>query len=182
MTSSTTLRTGELFPYGAPTSPFIASISQTPLTCVYTTQNIKNVDIELFEHGKASFAFVQPFSGIISFMMEIQGFCQWSDCHYAPCTDFFSVNQQAIETKINTHTPVVLVLVDSDTGIIKALRMFTVSHPFIFRLNQALKNVYRVNLSQQAYRKVANLTIEKYSTRQLVKMAKHIERGGQTVN
>lgn len=178
----TLLNVGDVFPFGTPKIPFLASLSQAPLTFVLTFPNIKDDDIEKFSVGPADFSFCQLSSGIISFLLRIRGFMNWSDSQYAPCVDLFEPAGLTLSTKLGTHTPTVLILVDEDTGIVKALRMVTVSHPFMFRLIAAVNDVKTKNLSAGEYESEAKKILDRYSTKDLVKKSKHVERGGKTVN
>ena len=128
------------------------------------------------------FAFCQPSLGVISFLIRIHGFINWCDSQYSPCVDLFESTGQVLSTKLGLHTPSVLILVDEDTGIIKALRVVTVSHPFMFRLIAAINNVKTKNLTGDEYELAANEVVDRYSTQDLVKISQHIERGGKTVN
>ena len=178
----TSLTLGKPFPHGSPSVPLMVSLSGSPLLCVYTIPHVRDSDIELFSSGNVEFAFCQPNTSILSFLFRIKGFCNWADSHYASCTEFFGEAGTEILTKISTHCPTNLVLVEGNTGIIKSMRMITVSHPFIYRLNKALKSVFAKNINNQQYVSLATKVMNDYSTNELVKLAKHVERGGITVN
>ena len=178
----TSLTLGELFPHGAPSVPLMVSLSGSPLLCVYTIPHVRDSDIESFSNGGVEFSFCQPNDSILSFLFRIKGFCNWADAHYATCTEFFGEAGLEIPTQIGTHCPTNLVLVEGNTGIIKSMRMITVSHPFIYRLNNALKSVIAKNISVPEYLHRATRVMNKYTTNELLRLAKHVERGGITVN
>jgi len=182
MIENTVLKVGEVFPHGAPSIPLLVSLSQSPLMCVITLPNITPNDEEMFAHGKSEFSYCQIEKGIISFMVKIHGLVEWCDSQYTPRADLFENIEKGIETSIGIHTPIILALVERETGIIKGIRVVTVSHPFVFRLNRTITEVNKVDLSEEVYYKKAQSILNNYTTKQLVKLSKHIERGGQTVN
>ena len=178
----TSLQLGKQFPHGAPSVPLMVSLSQSPLLIVYTIPHVRSSDIEAFSGGEVEFSFCQPNDSILSFLFRIKGFCNWADAHYASCTEFYGEAGTEIPTKIGTHCPTSLILVEGNTGIIKSMRMITVSHPFIYRLNNALTSVFAKNISGPEYLSCATKVMHEYTTNELLKLAKHVERGGITVN
>ena len=178
----TLLQLGDKFPHGAPSIPLLVSLSQSPLTCVFTFSNLMPREIDAFSTGNVEFSFCQPNEKIISFNTRINGLTGWCDAQYSPSADLSNPTSTVIDTKLGMHTPVVLTLVEGTTGLIKGIRIVSVSHPFVYRLNQALEQINSVKLTEEEYLEIAQSVLDKYSTHDLVKMSKHIERGGQTVN
>lgn len=175
----TLIQLGAPFPRGTPQSEFSLSIGMLPVTLVFTSE-LAAEDIVAFHSGKVQFSFYQPQKEVVAFMAKIIGYCGWCDAIYAPCMDLFEVTEKLPTTRTGGHYPVNMVLVDKVSGLVAGLRTVSVTAAFAYRLFKAVNNAIDKYITYQDYASTANEVFERFTTKQLVKKANHIERAGVT--
>lgn len=133
-------------------------------------------EIQAFLNGTASFALFAEQNHLF-FLFKVEGFLDWSDLA-------FTIHLAGDETIDEGHAylPFNLVLVDSDTKIVKGLRMVTVSPDFRSRLAGLIKQQTAAPFDTLAYYQSIGCLYEKYPTAgDLLKQAIVIEQGGTTL-
>ncbi len=139
--------------------------------------SLTEMDIATFLNGATSFGLFAERNSLF-FLFKIDGFMDWSDLA-------FTIHLAGDETVENNagYLPFNLVLVDSATHIIKALRMVTVSPAFRTMLVQIIINQQtQEKFDTIAYYKEIGALYETYpSAEAMLKKAPLIEQGGVTL-
>ena len=132
--------------------------------------------ISAFLNGTTSFGlFFEP--GILFFLFKIDGFLEWSDLAF---TIHLAGDEEVEES--SSYLPFHLVLVESETKIIKGLRVVTVSPAFrslLVRITrqQAKERLETINY----YSQIGELYQAYPSADDMLKKALVIEQGGMTL-
>jgi len=133
-------------------------------------------NIAAFLHGSSSFGLFFEHN-ILFFLFKINGFLDWSDLAF---TINLAQNEKIADNK--DYLPFHLVLVESETHIIKALRVVTVSPAFRSILAKFTQQQAKVKFDTIDYYKKIGVLYETYpSTARMLKKAAIIEQGGVTL-
>jgi hypothetical protein len=117
-----------------------------------------------------------PKKNLLFFLFKIEGFLDWSDLAFT----IHLVQDEEIEDN-GGYLPFNLVLVESGTSIIKALRMVTVSPTFRSVLVKAIERQHREPFNVIDYYKKIKVIYDTYP--EVVSMLKNaliVEQGGRT--
>ena len=169
------LTVGEKLEHGMPAeSMSITLMNGAPiLTFNYS---VTESDIDAFLHGSVSFGLFFE-KNILFFMFKIDEFLAWSDLA-------FTIHLAGDE-KIADNTGYLafnLVLVESETSIIKGLRIVTVSPAFRSMLARITQQQAQVQFDTIDYYKKIGTLYEAYqSASSMLKKALVIEQGGMTL-
>ena len=133
-------------------------------------------NIAAFLHGSSSFGLFYE-QNILFFLFKIDGFLDWSDLAFT----IHLAQDEKIEGN-EGYLPFNLVLVESSTGIIKALRMVTASPAFRSMLAQITQQQARERFDTIDYYKKIGILYERYpSAASMLKKAAIVEQGGMTL-
>ena len=170
----------EPFPFGPPQSDLTASLAESPLMLIYTSDQVTEHDEGLFSNGKVKLSMC-PLDQMLALLIKIEGFCEWSDTFYHPCMDMREVQPQTIRAKAGEYVPVSLVLVDRGSGLVKGLRMVTVTYPFANRLATAVETLNEKAMDVATYQAAAHAVMNRFTVSALVRKSQHVERAGVTI-
>lgn len=169
------LTVGEKFDHNMPAeSMSIVLVNGAPmLTFNYS---LTEKDIDAFLHGSSSFGLFAEHN-ILFFLFKIDNFMSWSDLAFT----IHLAGDEKIDDNAG-YLPVNLALVESETHIIKGLRMITVSPAFrsllvLITQQQAKERFDTVNY----YKKIGALYEIYPSASFMLKKALIIEQGGMTL-
>ncbi len=169
------LSVGEKFDHDMPAeSMSIVLMNNAPMLTF--NFSLTEMDIDAFLHGTTSFGLFAERNSLF-FLFKIDGFMDWSDLA-------FTIHLAGNETVENNagYLPFNLVLVDSATHIIKALRMVTTSPAFRTMLVRIINQQAQEKFDTIAYYKEIGTLYEAYpSAEAMLKKALLIEQGGVTL-
>lgn len=169
------LTVGEKFKHDMPAeSMSIVLVNGAPmLTFNYS---LTKKDIDAFHHGSISFGLFSE-SNILFFLFKIGGFMSWSDLAFT----IHLAGDEKVEDNAG-YLPFNLVLVESETHIIKGLRMVTVSPTFRSLLVLITQQQAKERFDTVDYYKKIGALYEIYpSASFMLKKALIIEQGGMTL-
>ena len=133
-------------------------------------------NIAAFLHGSSSFGLFSE-QNILFFLFKIDGFLDWSDLAFT----IHLAQDEKIEDN-RDYLPFNLVLVESSTSVIKALRMVTVSPAFRSMLAQIIQQQAKERFNTIDYYKKIGALYERYpSAASMLKKAAIVEQGGMTL-
>jgi hypothetical protein len=147
----------------------------TPMLTFNFSLTEKN--IATFQNGVSSFGLFAQ-NSLLFFLFKIEGFLDWSDLAFT-----IHLSQDETIEDNEGYLPFNLVLVDSSTKIIKALRMVTVSPTFRSVLVKAIEQQNKQPFNLIEYYKNIQVIYDSYP--QVVAMLKDaiiVEQGGRTFN
>ena len=170
------LTVGKTFSFDVPEeSMSIILNSGAPMLVFNFSLSEKN--IAAFRNGVSSFGLFAE-KNLLFFLFKIEGFLDWSDLAFT----IHLVQDEEIEDH-DGYLPFNLVLVDSSTSIIKALRMVTVSPTFRSVLVRAIERQHQEPFNVIEYYKDIKLVYDTYPEVVLMlKKALIVEQGGRTFN
>ncbi len=168
------LTVGEPFDHGMPDeSMSIVLNSGAPMLIFNFSLSEKN--IAAFQDGLSSFGLFAE-KNLLFFLFKIEGFLDWSDLAFT----IHLVQDEAIEDN-GGYLPFNLVLVESGSGIIKGLRMVTVSPTFRSVIVKAIERQNNAPFNVIEYYKSIQVIYDTYP--EVVSMLKNaliVEQGGRT--
>jgi len=166
------LTVGEKFDHDMPAEGMsILLVNGAPMLSFNFSVTEKN--IAAFLHGSSSFGLFSE-QNILFFLFKIDGFLDWSDLAFT----IHLAQDEKIEGN-GGYLPFNLVLVESSTSVIKALRMVTVSPAFRSMLAQIIQQQAKERFNTIDYYKKIGALYETYpSASTMLKKAIVIERGG----
>jgi hypothetical protein len=168
------LTVGEPFDHGMPDeSMSIVLNSGAPMLIFNFSLSEKN--ITAFQDGLSSFGLFAE-KNLLFFLFKIEGFLDWSDLAFT----IHLVQDEAIEDN-GGYLPFNLVLVESGSGIIKGLRMVTVSPTFRSVIVKAIERQNNAPFNVIEYYKSIQVIYDTYP--EVVSMLKNaliVEQGGRT--
>lgn len=169
------LTVGEKFDHDMPAeSMSIVLINGVPmLTFNYS---VTEKDIDAFLHGSSSLGLFSE-SNILFFLFKIDGFLDWSDLAFT----IHLAGDEKVEDNAG-YLPFNLVLVESETHIIKGLRIVTASPAFRSLLVLITQQQTKERFDTIEYYKKIGALYEIYpSASFMLKKALIIEQGGMTL-
>jgi hypothetical protein len=169
------LTVGEKFDHDMPAeSMSILLLNGAPMLTFNFSVTEKN--IAAFLNGSSSFGLFSE-CNILFFLFKIDGFLDWSDLAFT----IYLAGDEKIEDNAG-YLPFHLVLVESETNIIKGLRVVTVSPAFRSILARITQQQAREQFDTIDYYKKIGALYEIYpSTGSMLKKAIIIEQGGVTL-
>lgn len=169
------LTVGEKFDHKLPAGGMsIALMNGVPLLALNFSVTQKN--IAEFLNGSPSFGLFYE-QNILFFLFKINGFLDWSDLAFT----IHLAGGEKIDDN-GFYLPFHLVLVESETSIIKGLRVVTVSPAFRSMLALITQQQTRELFNTIAYYKKIGTLYETYpSARAMLKKAVIVEQGGRTL-
>ena len=169
------LTVGEKFDHDMPAeSMSILIMNGAPMLTFNFSVTKKN--IAAFLNGSSSFGLFSEHN-ILFFLFKIDGFLDWSDLAFT----IHLAGDETIDDNAG-YLPFHLVLVESETNIIKGLRMVTVSHAFRSMLARITQQQARERFDTIDYYKKIGALYETYpSAGSMLKKAMIIEQGGVTL-
>ena len=152
----------------------ILTVTRVPMLAFNFSVTENNIAV--FLHGSSSFGLFSE-RNILFFLFKIDGFLDWSDLAFT----IHLAQDEKIEGN-GGYLPFNLVLVESSTSIIKALRMVTVSPAFRSMLAQITQQQARERFDTIDYYKKIGDLYERYpSAASMLKKAAIVEQGGMTL-
>lgn len=142
----------------------------------YLYSNPSSEEISSLQSGEANFGLY--IRGPVLFLLHQFGRMAWNDASYSwwllseecrripPLADYL-------------HAFLKVVMVDTETGVIKALRALTFSAQFTHCLHKAIVDQIRNPWSKESYEKTILSIYSKYSTMDLVERAEIFCKGGE---
>jgi hypothetical protein len=169
------LTVGEKFDHDMPAEGMsILLVNGAPMLSFNFSVTEKN--IAAFLHGSSSFGLFSE-RNILFFLFKIDGFLDWSDLAFT----IHLTGDEKIEDN-GGYLPFHLVLVESETNIIKGLRVVTVSPAFRSMLARTTQQQAKERFDTIDYYKKIGALYETYpSASTMLKKAMVIERGGVTL-
>ncbi len=168
------LTVGKAFEHGMPDeSMSIVLNNGTPMLTFNFSLSEKN--IAAFLRGISSFGLFTD-KDLLFFLFKIEGFLDWSDLAFT----IHLAQDETIEDN-RGYLPVYLVLVESSTSIIKALRMVTISPTFRSVLARAIEQQNNQPFNLIEYYKNIQVIYDSYP--EVVAMLRNaliLEQGGRT--
>ena len=137
--------------------------------------SLSEKNIAAFQDGLSSFGLFAE-KNLLFFLFKIEGFLDWSDLAFT----IHLVQDEAIEDN-GGYLPFNLVLVESGSGIIKGLRMVTVSPTFRSVIVKAIERQNNAPFNVIEYYKSIQVIYDTYP--EVVSMLKNaliVEQGGRT--
>lgn len=141
--------------------------------------HLKESEIEAVRKGQVELAIYENQPAVF-LLYRIKGFGPWSDVPY-------SIHLVSPENRPDIKPLIIegqkllmtIILVDADTGIIKALRAVSTSTAFTVALNQAVMRQAKQTFSQTEYNRHVNSLYARYSSDQMAVMAEGKHRAGE---
>ena len=168
------LTVGKTFSHGMPDeSMSIILNGGSPMLVFNFSLSEKN--IAAFQHGISSFGLFAE-KNLLFFLFKIEGFLDWSDLAFT----IHLAQDEKIEDN-EGYLAFNLVLVESSTSIIKALRMVTVSPTFRSVITKAVEQQNKEPFNVIEYYKSIKMIYDTYP--EVVLMLKNaliVEQGGRT--
>lgn len=170
-----TIMVGEKFDTFLPDEAFsINIVSGSPM--IIFNFDVSDTDIYHFLNGQVSFGLLSE-QEIIFFLFKIESFLEWSDLAFS----IHLAGDETIEAN-DSYLMFTLVLVQSDTKIVQAIRTITVSPDFRAKLVDAIKQQALIKFDTISYYKRIGEFYDKYPTASdMLKQASVIEVGGTTL-
>jgi hypothetical protein len=169
------LAVGEKFDHDIPAEGMsIVLMSGAPM--IVLNFSVTKKDIANFLNGSLSFGLFFE-QNILFFLFKIEEFLDWSDLAFT----IHLAGDEKIDDNAG-YLPFNLVLVESETSIIKGLRMVTVSPAFRSALARFTQQQAKVRFDTiDYYKKFGTLYKTFPSARTMLKKAVIVEQGGRTL-
>ena len=169
------LTVGEKFDHNMPAEGMsIALMNGAPMLAF--NFSVTKKDIAKFLNGSLSFGLFFE-QNILFFLFKIEEFLDWSDLAFT----IHLASDEKIDDNAS-YLPFNLVLVDAENGIIKGLRMVTVSPAFRFVLARITQQQAKEPFDTIDYYKKFGALYEIFpSAASMLKKAAIVERGGMTL-
>ena len=166
---------GERFDSSLPDEAFSINIVNGSPLMIFNF-DVSDTDISNFLNGQVSFGLFSD-QDMIFFLFKIENFMEWSDLA-------FTIHLAGDET-IEVHDSYLmfnLVLIESETKIVKAIRAITVTPDFRAKIAEAIKQQALIKFETINYYKGIGEMYDKYPTASdMLKFASVVEVGGTTV-
>jgi hypothetical protein len=166
------LTLGEKFEHDIPPEAMsVVLMNGVPLIAFNFTLNAKN--IADFQNGACSFGLFTENTALF-FLFKIDGFLDWSDLAFT-----IHLAQEETLADNDGYLPFALVLVDSQTSLIKGLRMVTVTPEFRSVLAGIIRQQAQERFDTIAYYKTIGLLYDRFpSATDMLNKAVIVEQGG----
>jgi hypothetical protein len=141
----------------------------------YLYRNPSTIEVSSVQRGKARFGLY--IHGPVIFLLHQFGEMLWNDAPYS----WWLVSDDSRklpDNSDNLHALLKVVLVDSNTGLVSALRALTFSPAFTNRLHQAIRAQSEKPWSQSEHDSAIREVYSRFSTEDLVRRAEIICNGG----
>ena len=170
------LTVGEKFDHKLPVGGMsIALINGIPLLAFNFSITQKNVDA--FQNGTPSFGLFYE-QNILFFLFKIDGFLDWSDLAFT----IHLTEYKKIKDSGSGYLPFIIVLIESSTSTIKAIRKVTVSPAFRSMLAHIIQQQAKERFNTIDHYKNIGALYKKYpSPASMLKKATIVEQGGMTL-
>ncbi|MGZ8182286.1 MAG: hypothetical protein ACXWT1_10035 [Methylobacter sp.] len=170
-----TLTVGEKFDRDMPAeSMSIVLLNGAPMLAF--NYSLIERDIDAFLNGSSSFGLFYE-RNLLFILFKIDGFLDWSDLAFT----IHLAGDEKVEDNVG-YLPFNLVLVESSTGLVKGLRMVTVSPAFRSMLSLITQQQAKERFDTVDYYKKIGALYETYpSAGSMLKKAMIIEQGGVTL-
>jgi hypothetical protein len=142
----------------------------------YLYQNPTQTEIDSIQKGEARFGLYTK--GPTIFLLHRFGKMNWHDAAYSwwlVTPEFRKVPEECTDL----HALLKVVLVDTVTGVVKALRALTFSSQFTSCLHAAIRKQTEMPWSKEQHERTVRDIYERYSTMDLVNMGEIFCRGGE---
>jgi len=167
--------------------PYDPSIRKWPQGCHYNYdssghwlhylfRNPSEVERSSIQAGQAQFGLY--IHGPVIFLLHKFGDLLWNDAPY----NWWRVSQESRdipEVSDEIHALLRVVMVDTATGLVAALRALTFSAPFTRRLHEAIRSQSEHPAGQVLHDEIVNDVYGRYTTEDLVGMAEIFCKGGE---
>lgn len=167
--------------------PYDPAISQWPEGCHYNFddsghwlhylfRNPSEAERRSIQAGQAQFGLYV--NGPIIFLLHQFGEMPWNDASYS----WWRVSEesrQIPEVSGEIHALLKVVMVDTDTGLVAAMRALTFSAPFTKRLHEAIRYQSEQPRGQALHDEIIQDVYARYPTEDLVGMAEIFCKGGE---
>ena len=169
------LAVGEKFDHEIPAEGMsIVLMNGAPM--IVLNFSVTKKDIANFLNGSLSFGLFFE-QNILFFLFKVEGFLDWSDLAFT----IHLADDEKIDDNVG-YLPFNLVLVESETSIIKGLRVVTVSPAFRSALARFTQQQAKERFDTIAYYKKFGALYDSYpSAASMLKKAAIVERGGMTL-
>ncbi len=141
----------------------------------YLYQNPTQREIESIQSGEAQFGLYTK--GPIIFLLHQFGGMLWNDSPYSVW--LVSEESRKIPDESPGHALLKVVMVDTATGIVRALRALTFSAEFTTRLHDAIRQQTLKSWSKEEHERTVRHIYSQFSTMDLVHMADVFCKGGE---
>ncbi len=143
---------------------------------------LKDKEVEAFHKNKVEVAFV-VIKQVIFLLLKIEGFIDWSDFPYS----YHLVSEELRKLpednyKVGTGAPLLLVLVEANTGVVKGLRVLGLSSKFTNALHQAIQEQAKEPFDQKAYHQTIDEVRSRFSASELRGFTNYYYKGGEKEN
>lgn len=133
-------------------------------------------DIEKFKQGRVWLGHHFE-EGIIFFLIRIDGFLGWSDQAFS--INLVPLGNRTLPDGTEGYTLLNLVLVDADTGIVRAIRSVTMSPALSLRLRSEMLQQRCIPFDKAAHNAAIERVYRKYpQSKDLARVASNIEHAG----
>jgi len=169
------LTLGEKFDHDIPPEAMgVVLMNGVPLIAFNFTLNAKN--IADFQNGSCFFCLFTENTALF-FLFKIDGFLDWSDLAFT----IHLAQEEALDDN-DGYLPFALVLVDSQTSLIKGLRMVTVTPAFRSVLAGIIRQQAQEHFDTIAYYKTIGVLYDRFSSAaDMLNKAVIVEQGGINV-
>ncbi len=141
--------------------------------------NLHDSEVQSFQKNKLELSFLVV-KQVIFLLLKIQDFIDWSDLPYS----YHLVPEELRKIpeanfSYGTGAPLLLVLIEGTTGIIKGLRMLGLSSKFSNALHQAIQEQAKTIFNKEAYQLTIDEVRNKFSCGELRRFSNYYYRGGE---
>jgi len=141
----------------------------------YLYQNPTEEEISSIQSGEIDFGLYVR--GPILFLLHKFGDMNWNDSSYS----WWLVSDEfrAIPDRTEGHASIKTILIDSETGLVKAMRACTLSQEFTVYLHDTIRMQTQQSWNRELHEEAVHYIYSRYSTQNLVDMAEIFCKGGE---
>jgi len=140
--------------------------------------NLSDQETQAFRENKIELSFLVV-KQVIFLLLHIQGFIDWSDLPYSYHLVYDELKKiPEADFSPGTGAPMLLVLVEGNTGIVKGIRILGLSSKFSNALHREIQEQAKTPFDRNAYDQTIDEVRSKFSCEELRRFSNYYYRGG----